>query len=138
MAYLVAGSTPAPASPIQKPAQQDSLTTFNNNVGNPPIKDWGAQTVIHLDTLYPDIKPGQQIILDKSGELRWFTVSALLMETLVVAPGQTTSILGPAPPGAVIGSVTSPPVTTIATRLSLDPLTNDPTRTLSSMPDWVS
>jgi len=138
MAFPVAGSTPPPDITIQKPAQKASLTTFNNNGGNPPIKDWGAQTVIHLDTLYPDIKPGQQIILDKSGELRWFTVSALLMETLVVAPGQTTSILGPAPPGAVIGSVTSPPVTTIATGLSLDTLINDPTRKLSWMPDWGS
>ena len=134
--FPVAGSTPPYDITIQKPGQKANLTTFNNDGGNPPIKDWGTQTVIHLDTLYPDIKPGQKIILDKSGELRLFTVTGLLMENLVVAPGQTTNILNPS--GTITGSVTSPPVTTVATGLWLDTLINDPARKLSWLPNWGS
>jgi hypothetical protein len=100
-----------------------------------PISSFGSATQLVLDGLYRQIRSGSYVLLSRESEYRWFRITRVF-EAMREISGETRSQLKDAN-GAVVGSITTPPLTTPVTILRLDADINASGRsTLSAPVDW--
>jgi hypothetical protein len=133
-AIPVPGSTPVANILLSKTIQKANISALDDLAGDHSIQDHGSGGVIHLDGLYPAIKSGSRVVLEKHGECRWYIAARVGTVALKASDGVTTTVKDPS--GTPLASVTSPPVTITATEISLDVKVNDPSRKISWKPNW--
>lgn len=83
-------------------------------LGNPPVIN-GQQIV--LDGLYRQIRSGDDILLSKGSDVRWFRVTSVTESMRTIVGGLTSQLKDAS--NAVIGSIISPPITVPVTTLTL-------------------
>jgi hypothetical protein len=88
----------------------------------------GVVTYVIFDTLHRDINLNDNVVLDKAGDMRWFTV---------VRMGETQGVL-PSSGSTTVNNVTVAVTSTATlTWIELDADVNDPSRKAAGAPDWT-
>jgi predicted phage baseplate assembly protein len=119
---------------LSRPTRSASLWTMTDISGDPDaVEDAGGVTWLTLDGLYRLVKPGGFVVVEKAGALRWFRVT----ETAEVSMHVTVAgLISLTDTDDSTVSVAVPATTTPVTRLKLDALLNDTSRTDAGGATW--
>jgi len=133
------GSTLLANLQLQVPTQKATL--WKSKVFSPPdpsVIDTSnsSATKITLDGIYRNIPSGQIVILSKGSDLRWF-YCAFDEESRQFAAG-TTATLYAADGTTPTGTISTPPVQTNVTVLTLDADINNPSRKSTGGGTWTA
>lgn len=92
--------------------------------GPPSVDNSGNRSKLTLDAVYKTIRPGDRVLVERSGEFRWFQVDAVA-EVLRASSSASTMVING-------NSYTMPGVNLPTTQITLDADLNDPGRRTSS------
>jgi hypothetical protein len=132
----VPGSTPIANIRLTMPSRVAHLTTKTSLAGEAPIHDAGPDTFLHFDAIYNGLGLNSRLILEKDGDVRYFTVPQARTTFLQITAPSTTTVTDGS--GTVTAVVNNPGATAEVTDLQLDRDINDVFRRQPGTASWSS
>jgi hypothetical protein len=128
----IPGYTPVAGVFLLSPSQTATISQLPL-AGNPSGLFATYPGIIIFDAPHRDIQLGDKIILDKAGDMRWFSVvKSFDFQSSLPSPGPITITNG-----GTTSTVNVPPPQVTVTVLLLDAGINDPSRREFGAPDWT-
>ena len=131
----IPGATSASSLRLLSPAQTGTIwlnSIFSLSTG---LISVGFATVVVFDTTHRDVQLGDKVVLDRSGDMRWFTV-ILMGETQGSLPS-SGSVQVKDSGGNVTSTIDVPSPQVTLTWIVLDADYNDPSRRETGTADWT-
>jgi hypothetical protein len=131
----ILGATPVTAVRLLTPSQTASIWQGQVASGATSGLLPTNPSLVVFDSLHRDIQPGDRVVLDKSGEKRWFNV--IWTHDVLInlsTPGPVTVSSG----GSTTSTISMPAPRITVTAIELDTSVNDLSRKEIGKPPWTS
>lgn len=130
----VPGNTPISSIRLSSPTRVAHLWPKQDMAGDASINNTGGGTFLHFDSVYQGIGLHSQLIVEKNGEVRYFSVTSASTIQVQLVAGTTTTVKDK--DGNVTATVTSPDINMDVTDVALGMSINNPARKPPGAADW--